>query len=222
MDVASVLQNPRLTDVSEFASEKCPIIHFGMITIEYNLGVVNGGFSKVFFGYFRAKKVAIKMLFLMELTPESIREFYKEANVLHLLRSPYVIDCKGVVLVPPAIGVVMEYCGMGSLYSFLYENTAHKLNESTSIRSSNVNSSNGRTNSKVSSRNDSKESDDRYTFELSSNKDAIIALGSVELAIKHNMIIDAIQGLAFLHSKNYMHCDMKSLNYLVTDVRCIV
>jgi serine/threonine protein kinase len=34
------------------------------------------------------------------------------------------------------------------------------------------------------------------------------------------MMRDAIAGIAFLHEKGYMHCDIKSLNFLVAEV-CI-
>ena len=33
----------------------------------------------------------------------------------------------------------------------------------------------------------------------------------------YEMMRDAARGLAFIHSKGYMHCDVKSLNYLVTE-----
>ena len=33
------------------------------------------------------------------------------------------------------------------------------------------------------------------------------------------MMKDAISGVAFLHSRGYLHCDIKSLNFLVDEVR---
>ena len=35
---------------------------------------------------------------------------------------------------------------------------------------------------------------------------------------KLEMMCDIVRALAFLHSKGYMHCDIKSLNFLVTEV----
>jgi serine/threonine protein kinase len=194
MEIASALQNPRMTDdiIEEKATfSGCPIIHFGMITFDYDLGIVIGGFSRVFFGYYRKQKVAIKMLYLMELTPESIRSFYKEAEVLVRLQHPHVVECKGIIVSPPAIGVVMEYCRLGSLYTFLYDGSNYKV--TIEERASKT-----------------------VMLEMRSNSH-----GSVELSLQYQMILDAITALAFMHDKGYMHCDMKSLNYLVTEV-CFV
>lgn len=37
---------------------------------------------------------------------------------------------------------------------------------------------------------------------------------------KFEMIVGACRGLSFLHERGYMHCDLKSPNFLVSDVRC--
>ncbi len=41
----------------------------------------------------------------------------------------------------------------------------------------------------------------------------------VSLRQRVRMMRDAVNAIAFLHSKGYMHCDIKSLNFLVTEVR---
>lgn len=193
-EVASALQNPRSTESEAQAGNKCPVLHFGKIRINYDLGVVSGGFSKVYFGSYCGKKVAIKMLFVMELTPQSIRDFYKEAQVLMVLRGEQVIECKGVTVMPPAIAVIMEYCRLGSLYTFLYENSQVSLDRErvTSVDSIR-----------------SQVFEMRTTFSTNPN---------VQMPVEVTMMLDAAQAVAFIHSKGYLHCDMKSLNYLVTDV----
>ena len=66
LEVASALQNPRSSDSSQILSEeRCRVIHFAMVKLDYALGVVSGGFSKVFFGTYLNQKVAVKMLFVM-------------------------------------------------------------------------------------------------------------------------------------------------------------
>jgi hypothetical protein len=99
---------------------KVPFVHFGLITLD-DLGFVAGGFSRVYFGKFRNERVALKMLFVIELTPSSVSDFCKEADVLHDLKHPNVIRCMGVSIMPPAVCIVLEYCALGSLYDFLYK-----------------------------------------------------------------------------------------------------
>lgn len=60
------------------------------------------------------------MLFVIDLTPESIASFYEEAQILNDLRDESVVECKGITIVPPALGLVMEYCLHGSLFHFLH------------------------------------------------------------------------------------------------------
>jgi serine/threonine protein kinase len=40
----------------------------------------------------------------------------------------------------------------------------------------------------------------------------------VSIQQRVRMMRDAVNAIAFLHSKGYMHCDIKSLNFLVTEV----
>ena len=37
--------------------------------------------------------------------------------------------------------------------------------------------------------------------------------------VYYDMMLDAARGIAFMHSKGYMHCDIKSPNFLVTSER---
>lgn len=37
--------------------------------------------------------------------------------------------------------------------------------------------------------------------------------------LQYDMILDAARGIAFMHNKGYMHCDIKSPNFLVTSDR---
>jgi serine/threonine protein kinase len=199
MEIASTLQRPD-RDSMQSNPASCPIIHFGLIKLNYSRDMVRGGFSKVYFGLYKNQKVAVKMLFVMELTAQTIKDFYREADVLVQLSGELVVECKGVTIMPPAIAVVMEYCPLGSLYSFLYENSASKGLEF---------SPDGRTYS-----TDSVREPQQLSFSSSAGPD----FGSMDLSTKHSMMLDASAALAFVHRKGYMHCDMKSLNYLVTDV----
>lgn len=116
LDVATAISSFHNT-----SSTKMPVIYFGLIDFDHQLAFAAGGFSRVYFGKLRTEKVAIKMLFVIDLTPESINSFYEEAQILNDLRDENVVECKGITIVPPALGLVMEYCMHGSLFHFLYQ-----------------------------------------------------------------------------------------------------
>eukprot|EP01032_Pedospumella_encystans_P009734 gene9734-11440_t len=106
---------------------KLPILHFGLMNFDQDLKFVAGGFSRVYFGSLRDERVAFKILFAMELDPKDIEEFYREAAVLHKLKHPNVVQCKGVCVMPPALTIVLELCKYGSLFDFLYKAPALPL-----------------------------------------------------------------------------------------------
>eukprot|EP00041_Stephanoeca_diplocostata_P029570 m.877724 g.877724 ORF g.877724 m.877724 type:complete len:125 (+) comp23583_c0_seq4:364-738(+) len=58
------------------------------------------------------------MLFCLELTEETIRNFFSESKMLCGLRHPNIIHVTGVCVVPPSICMVMELC-KGSLRELL-------------------------------------------------------------------------------------------------------
>lgn len=59
------------------------------------------------------------------------------------------------------------------------------------------------------------EPDERNTFAITTKKD----VPNVPLRVRLRMMRDCARGVAFLHSKRLMHCDIKSLNFLVNKVR---
>ena len=122
------------------------------------------------------------------------------------LKHPCVVDCVGITISPPAFGVVMEYCANGSLFDFLYANKSNKKECVAEPSTPHV----------------------RATIELASSRfpsDQVPPSTTTTTTLsdaKRAMLIDAADALAFMHSKAYMHCDMKSLNYLVADVSVVV
>jgi serine/threonine protein kinase len=118
-----------------------PVLHFGLLEIEKSDQFIPGGFSRVYFGSFRKEKVALKILFAMELTPQDVDNFYAEATLLHSLQHPNVVECKGICTMPPALAMVLENCENGSLFDFLYkpvadENLRREILHQRSIASS--------------------------------------------------------------------------------------
>jgi hypothetical protein len=101
-------------------SDRLPIIHFGLLDFD-SKDFIAGGFYRVYFGTMKEKRVAYKFLFAMELTPEDIESFYREASLLYGLRHDNVVICKGICVMPPSLIMILENCKYGSLYDFLYK-----------------------------------------------------------------------------------------------------
>lgn len=117
------------------SNRSLPILHFGLLDIETNIQYISGGFSRVYFGTLLNQKVALKILFAMELTPDDVKNFYHEASLLHSLAHPNIVECKGICTMPPALAMVLENCKYGSLYDFLYKPTADPVKKQIDIRS---------------------------------------------------------------------------------------
>ena len=62
-------------------NSKLPLLHFGLITLDENLGFVAGGFSRVYFGTLKHQRVAVKVMFAMELTSSDVEDFFNETKV---------------------------------------------------------------------------------------------------------------------------------------------
>jgi hypothetical protein len=105
----------------ERSSGHLPILHFGMISLDSSLGYVAGGYSRVYFGKFQGKRVALKIMYVMELTPSDVNDYYREATILHTLQHPNVVGCHGICVMPPALTLVLEFCLFGSLFDFVHK-----------------------------------------------------------------------------------------------------
>jgi hypothetical protein len=105
----------------ERTSGHLPILHFGLISLDSSLGYVAGGYSRVYFGKLHQKKVALKIMYVMELTPSDVNDYYREATILHHLQHPNVVGCFGICVMPPALTLVLEFCLFGSLFDFIHK-----------------------------------------------------------------------------------------------------
>lgn len=102
-----------------------PMIHFSSIEFDVN-SFIAGGLSRVYFGKCNQEKVAIKVLFAIELTPKVVTDFYTEVQVMYQLRHENIVQCLGISVMPPTICVILEYCPYGSLFDFLYQKMTEK------------------------------------------------------------------------------------------------
>lgn len=85
-----------------------------------------GGTARVFRGQFEQNAVAVKMLYCMTLTRETIVNFCQESALLSSLRHPNIVQVEGVCIVPPSICLIMELC-RGSLFELLRLDTMADL-----------------------------------------------------------------------------------------------
>ncbi|GMH57173.1 hypothetical protein TrLO_g12433 [Triparma laevis f. longispina] len=67
----------------------------------------------------RRKVVCVKVFQMDYLTRSSIQKFKLEANAMRSLRHDNIVRFMGVVIDPPDMGIVMEYCPNGDLFSIL-------------------------------------------------------------------------------------------------------
>lgn len=110
------------TNATSDKKAKISFLHFGLIEIDQNIGYISGGFSRVYFGTLRKKqKIALKVLFSIELSSLSINEFCTEAKLLYSLQHENIVSCYGLCLMPPALSMVLENCEFGSLFDFIYK-----------------------------------------------------------------------------------------------------
>eukprot|EP01035_Chromulina_nebulosa_P017916 gene17916-23536_t len=129
LDIATATSIGDILTTYEDQRKHVPFLHFGLITLDKNVGFVAGGFSRVYFGKIkREEKVALKVMFAMELTPQDITEFFTEAKILYSNNHPNIVKCIGVCVMPPAVAIVLEYCRYGSLFDFLHQSNIQTNN----------------------------------------------------------------------------------------------
>jgi hypothetical protein len=74
-------------------------------------------------------------MYLMEFNSSDVKDFFDEAVILHTLKSPRIVECYGICVMPPAITMVLEFWKYGSLFDFLHKNSADKHGESSALMS---------------------------------------------------------------------------------------
>ena len=214
MEVISTISTT-MHQPSSVTKKLVPVIHFGMLDIDMS-GYSSGGFSRVYKANFKEQRVALKLLFAIELNRESIVQFYKEAQILKDLEHPNIVSCVGVTIMPPAVGLIMEFCPHGSLFDFLYTNSITLPPAPlTRLRSSSTFSRRGSASTSFSLPRSRTSSGGVASFSVGRSA-MLTPLYSVQ-GHEYQMMLDAARALEHVHSCGFLHCDLKSLNYLVTD-----
>jgi hypothetical protein len=99
-------------DLQRFIEKnRSALIDFAYLEISNNL-IGKGAFSRVYCGYFKGQRVAVKFfLKLKEVTPAAIALYSREIFIGSKLVHPNIIKFHGVCVRPPAIFIVMELAG---------------------------------------------------------------------------------------------------------------
>lgn len=90
-----------------------------------------GNASTVYYGTYKDKKVAIKVL-RSENQPREIEDFKKEMQIMSSIRSPYIVHFYGASL-QPKLCIVLEHCPNSTLFHFM-QNEANCLDWNRSLQ----------------------------------------------------------------------------------------
>mmetsp|Transcript_9561 Transcript_9561/g.14664 ORF Transcript_9561/g.14664 Transcript_9561/m.14664 type:complete len:1657 (+) Transcript_9561:62-5032(+) len=207
----------------------------GWLAKETHLG--SGSFGKVYRGTYFNQRVAIKELFVQDLSSESIAEFEREADLHYYLRHNNIILllCYNVDLNNGPTCMVMELAEC-SLFDILHRGVPlpelrraaelhlKKGGTGTSGAASILANGIGSINSSSFNEHDTNLAGENVGSTNSANtahtnSTATLTLGSenthLNLERKLRMLEDVASGLVFLHTLDIMHLDLKSLNLLL-------
>ena len=97
------------------------VIGHAELSLNMSQLIGHGGVSKVFSGMCRGEAVAIKLLFVPEISRRTVKTFFHEAAFLRSLSShPNMVQLRGICVAPPALCHVLELCD-GNVQSLITE-----------------------------------------------------------------------------------------------------
>ena len=104
---------------------RVPLIDFTVMRVLPNRLLGQGSSARVYEGRWGARKVAVKVLYSLEVNSEEIRRTCTEASLLHSLQgeSVNIVRLFGVAILPPTLCIVLELCSEGSMGNILYDMT---------------------------------------------------------------------------------------------------
>jgi tRNA A-37 threonylcarbamoyl transferase component Bud32 len=119
MELAAKLDE--LTSHQKQQQFRMRLLNFGYLKLFQSELLGQGGTSRVYAGSFRGLPVAVKLLYVMDLTPTLIDSCCREALLLTKIANPNVVRMFGVAVLPPSLCLVLELCVRGDLQKFLVD-----------------------------------------------------------------------------------------------------
>ncbi|GMI01227.1 hypothetical protein TrVE_jg13772 [Triparma verrucosa] len=173
----------------------------------------------------RRKVVCVKVFQMDYLTRSSILKFKLEANAMRSLRHDNIVRFMGVVIDPPDMGIVMEYCSNGDLFSILEKLRKKYDDNKREVRQDSFASFAGGTPSTSVFRTPS-----HALYQSLVGEESVASVDSTKLRddieksgasfSPFKVMKEVARGMRYLHSKEggrQAHRDLKSLNILLDD-----
>lgn len=110
----------RLKEAELYSSQDDGVPIFLLDEVEVGCQIAQGGFSSVHHAVWRSTPCALKKIFDPVITAELRADFENEVKMLRRLRHPNVITLMSVCRQPPALSILTEYVGGGSLFELLH------------------------------------------------------------------------------------------------------
>eukprot|EP00854_Cymbomonas_tetramitiformis_P010968 gene10968-12973_t len=113
----------RTSSKGQFLREKMPHLSIPYTDLRIMEEVGAGGFGTVYRGTWQGTEVAYKQIMIdssnKRSTERQVKELYKEAYIMSLMRSPLVCSLYGETLQAPHYGIVLPFYSGGALDDFL-------------------------------------------------------------------------------------------------------
>jgi len=110
----------RLAEAELFSAQDDMLPRFALEEVEIGCQIAQGGFSSVHHATWRSTPCALKKIFDPVITEELRSEFENEVKMLRLMRHPHIVTLMAVCRVPPALSILTEYVGGGSIFDILH------------------------------------------------------------------------------------------------------
>lgn len=230
------LPDGTLTDINVGIESLNPsdIISFAELSIDVLKLLGAGAAAKVYKGTCRGRPAAFKLVFTPTINRKVIQAFFKEASLLRACSAhPNVVNLIGVSIAPPSLAHVLELCD-GTLREELdkrrkgrggsrrgHRNRKHVSSVGSATRSSGAESGA----STVSGAGSISSLGSGWSVGSVGSVGTVGSGGidaenphhatSLQLRFFVDCSLQCARSLEFLHSRNILHRDLKSLNFLV-------